>query len=64
MEYLAQWLLDTNILVSIFGRLNLHTCTSISMQVSKASFSLMRTAMHLEHPRASTFLHLLDALVR
>ena len=44
--------------------INLHTCISISMQASKASFSLMRTAMHLEHPRASTFLHLLDALVR
>jgi len=43
--------------------INLHTCIS-SMKASKASFSLMRTAMHLEHLRVSTFLRLLDALVR
>ena len=68
MEYLPQWLLNTNILVSIFGWLYesncLHTCVSIGIMqalVRYPSFSLMGTA---KHPTASTFLHLPDALVK
>ena len=37
---------------------------TLAAQANKATFSLMKTAMHLQHPKPSTLLHLFDALVR
>ena len=40
------------------------TIDTLAAQANKATFSLMKTAMHLQHPKPSTLLHLFDALVR
>ena len=37
---------------------------TLAAQANKATFSLMKTAMHLQHPKPSTLLHWFDALVR